>query len=66
MELEKHTQELESHKEEIKNKDIAIEHIKEVRDMLQQEVNQLKAEAEQYNKAQFKKYVSKEQQTTPS
>ena len=65
MELEKHTQELESHKEEIKNKDIAIEHIKEVRDMLQQEVNQLRADLKSKDNEQAKECASIEQQTTP-
>jgi predicted ABC-type ATPase len=34
--------------------------------MLQQEVNQLKAEAEQQMIKQIKEYSSKEQQTTPN
>lgn len=38
----------------------------EYKEMLQQEVNQLKAEAEQQMIKQIKEYSSKEQQTTPN
>ena len=38
----------------------------EYKDILQQEVNQLKAEAEQQNVKQAKEYASTEQQTAPS
>jgi hypothetical protein len=59
-------QELEEAKKEIEEMREKTQKVLEYKDMLQQEVNQLKAEAEQQMIKQIKEYSSKEQQTTPN
>ena len=58
--------ELEKAKKEIEEMREKTQKVLEYKEMLQQEVNQLQAEAEQQMIKQIKEYSSKEQQTTPN
>ena len=60
MELEKHIQEKNEAKKEIEEMREYTQKVNEYREMLQQEVNQHKAEAEQRNIKQAKEYSSTE------
>ena len=58
--------ELEEAKKEIEEMREKTQNVLAYKEMLQQEVNQLKAEAEQQMINQIKEYSNKEQQTTPN